>query len=394
MPDAPPVDLRELLRRPFSEAPIFGERQPIKLSRTPLCLVGFGSVGRAAAEELVRAGAKDLTIVDPKRYSESSVGLQCVPAEVGMLKVDTAHPSLVGPAARVVTYPDDIFTVPDGVVDPASVVIVSADNTRAAIGASRLAARRKARLAKINLEPEYNIIGARCFDYRGPYPICLECQISDSQYARQTHPQSCDGTGERSTRSSRALSRAAGRIAAIAALTLLDKGLASWVAMDLQFSLASGEATWSHLSPNAACRWCHDRHWALPVRRQCGPHEITLAELLRQSCLTPLPAIQVRFCRLVALESRCEACGASDRTPHWFRQWESPIGQCADCGGPLRAVPFFARREVPLQDLTPVLDRPLAAWGVQPGAVIELADGELRRAFVIGAPRGGRLVHA
>jgi hypothetical protein len=386
---AAPQEVAEL-RRKISG--LFGSRgglsraQHAALLRTHFCFVGWGSVGRPLGEALAEYGALDFTLIDPKSYLPKSVVSQCTADEIGMLKVEAGRRSLAASVARVRTYARDVFTVADGVVRPNSVVIVSADNARAAIGANRMAARMGCMLLKVNVEPEYAVVAVRAYDFRRPSLFCAECQLSDAHYQRQTHPQSCDGTGERPTSSPRVLSQAAGEIGATAALALLDESKATrWLNAETQFFAKTAEAVRSQLAPKPACRWDHQERWWPLERLSCAPHEIRLADLLRSAGVAPGGAAQASFCQRVALRSRCEQCCRELASPRWFTDWESGAGPCPHCKGRLQAVPFFARREVSLEDLAPVLNEPLATWGVASGAVIQVGHAGTRRAFVVGS---------
>ncbi len=71
----------------------------------------------------------------------------------------------------------------------------------------------------------------------------------------------------------------------------------------------------------------------------------------------------------------------------WICDPMSPMGECQSCGGPVHANPFATFSSVSLEPLMSVLDRPLAEWGVERYAVIELAQEGRRTAFVIGGQK-------
>ncbi len=75
-------------------------------------------------------------------------------------------------------------------------------------GALKLAPVCRCPLLKVNVEPNYPLISVRVYDLRPEAPaVCLECQMTDAQYAAQRHPASCDGGEERPTGSPRATAR-------------------------------------------------------------------------------------------------------------------------------------------------------------------------------------------
>jgi hypothetical protein len=49
----------------------------------------------------------------------------------------------------------------------------------------------------------------------------------------------------------------------------------------------------------------------------------------------------------------------------------------------LRPTPYWTYREIPASRLRPVFHQPLADWGVQPYAVIEVAGANGSRSFVL-----------
>ncbi len=144
-------------RQPFSG----GRRQ--FLSGVSITMVGVGSLARPFAELAVRRGADHFRLIDLKRYKPASVENQCLPNEVGQLKVDAVGQRLEELGARVETFPVDVFRVPDGVVEPGGVVISSVDNWRGFIGANRLAMRMNARLLKLNVEPKLHCAAVRAY---------------------------------------------------------------------------------------------------------------------------------------------------------------------------------------------------------------------------------------
>jgi hypothetical protein len=368
-----------------------GRPRPITqslLSRRHLYFLGFGSVARPMAQRALDCGVLDVTLADPKRYAEKSIVSQCEPSEVGRLKVEVGRECMTARGARVTIHPADLYDVPDGAVHANTTLIVSADNRRADVGANRLAVRMRALLLKVNVEPMYGMVSVRAFDFRRPSPVCVECAFSAETYSRQTHPKSCDGTGERSTGSPRILSQAAAELGVLALTETLDESRsARWLSHELLFSLETGTATWSELTPNRSCRCDHGESWPAMQRLASGPESISLAELARSAGIVVGQATHARFCRQVALQNRCEHCHHEVYGPRWLAVLDAATGDCPICGNHLRAVPFYVHGELPLDALNGVLEQPLAAWGVAPAAVIELTGATGRQAFAVGSDR-------
>ena len=250
-----------------------------------------------------------------------------------------------------------------------------------------------ARLVKVNVEPQFSLLSVRCYDLRQQPQICAECQMSARSYKLQRHPKSCDGTGERSTGSPRPLSQAAGTIGAVALVQLLDPATASrWCGRELQWSLATGRATWSELSPKAHCLWDHGERWPNLTRLDEGPRSLSLADLAAAAGIPGVGDASVRFCQQVALRGCCEGCGRRVEKVYWITGPDDALGTCPECGGRLLPISFWMHHELGLAKLRPVLQRPLAEWGVEPFAVLELDEGGVRRSFVVGggAPASAR----
>jgi hypothetical protein len=232
------------------------------------------------------------------------------------------------------------------------------------------------------------VVAVRAFDFRKSPPLCGECHFPEDRYQRQRHPKSCDGTGERPTGSPRILSQAAAELGLVALLEIIDESRAGrWFGQEMQYSLQTGQATWSRLRPNPACRCDHTQRWPALQRLASGPESISLAELARSAAIALGEANMVRFCRQVALRSRCEGCGYEVRSPRWLAELDAAAGACPRCGRRLLAVPFYVHSEVPWEALAAVAEQPLAEWGVAAAAVIELVGSSARQAFVIGSDR-------
>ena len=281
-------------------APAVSSLLAIDWSRLAACqavMVGVGAVGRALVELLAHLGLRRFVLIDPKPYRAVSVATQCEPDEVGRPKAIVLGERLRRLGAEVTTFVRDVYDVEPGHVEPDAIVIVSADNRRADIGANRLAAQMRVRLVKANVEPALLLAGIRCYDLRGARPeTCLECQLTDAQYAQQWHPASCEGPDGphgrpssvvRSTGSPRALTQIAASATALAVAQLVGsstRGESTWFARQWQLNLLTGQATWSQLGPKPACRWDHTRHWRSLRRLSARSDELTLSGLIETAC--------------------------------------------------------------------------------------------------------------
>lgn len=346
---------------------------------------GYGSIARPASELLAARGARRFLLIDPKRYRAASADSQCEPDEVGCLKVDVGAERLRALGAEVTTYKRDLFAVPEGVIDRRSIVITSVDNRRADIGSNRRAARIGARVLKVNVEPAYDVAAVRAYDFRRETTLCVECQFAEHHYLAQRHPKSCDGAGDgRRTNSPRWLSQAAASMAAIATMDLAcdESAAARWFGRQWQYFPQTGLVSTSRLTPKAVCRWDHARRWQDPVTLGAEEGSISLGELFKRSGVAPEPDAAVRFCQRVALAGSCADCHRKARLVRWVAD-ETAMARCESCGGRVHADAFWSFEELPLELLLAVFDRPLGDWGVEGGAVIELAGRERRQAFVV-----------
>jgi hypothetical protein len=355
-----------------------------RLHQTLLVFFGYGSIARPLADQLLKSGAQGFTLIDPKTYGELSTASQCEANEVGRLKVMVGAERLRAAGASVHPLPHDLYTVPDGHIARGAIAIASVDNRRADIGANRAAARMRARLLKINIEPALGTVSIRAYDFRTSKRVCVECQFSDSHYLQQRHPQSCDGSPDgRRTNSPRWLSEAAGSLGALAILQILaGRDLAAqWYDHEWQFDPQQqlGQSSWLTGKPD--CRWDHGRRWKNVFRLSAGPRAMRLSELVKGASEADT---RLQFCQQVALRGRCTSCGHEVPLIRWMGALEEQLAECADCGGAVRAVPFWTTSQLRLADASSVLDAPLSSWGVPPRAIIAVLAGGRTTSFVIG----------
>jgi len=353
---------------------------------TPV-LVGAGAVGRPLAEHLAFLGMRRCVIADPKRYKPQSRVSQCEPAEVGRFKAEVLADRLVRLGVDAQAMVEDIASVPPGIIEPESLVLVSVDNRRADIAAGRLAAMMRSRLLKVNVAPEYLMVSIRAYDLRADVvPLCLECQMTEEQYPDQHHPLSCDGGPEQPTGSPRALCSLAASAAALAAAQIIcspHHWAQRWFGRQWQQMLLGGTSAMLDLKANPACRWDHDCHWPNLERLPTGPGKTRLADLLAKTGGAELEEAELIFSARLATQGRCERCHANQQTVQWLPQADCRFGSC-HCGGTLMAVPFYTHDRLPLSVLAQQLDAPLSAWGVPPLAVVSIKTARDQRSFVIG----------
>ncbi|HVS34810.1 MAG TPA: ThiF family adenylyltransferase [Gemmataceae bacterium] len=355
------------------------------LARRPFVFIGAGAVGGPTTGLLANLGMRRCVLIDPKRYQLTSIATQCEPDEVGRLKVEAVAGRLRTMGVKATPLAVDVGAVEPGWVEDDAVIVVSADNRRADILANRLAAMMQAALVKVNIEPKYHWISVRAYDLRSDAPaVCLECPMTDAQYAAQRHPAGCEGDGERPTGSPRALCQAAAGVAALAAARLAD-GCPDWFGRQWDLNLAAGRATWCDLPANPDCRWEHGRRWRNRIRLDRDPTGVTPADLLKLAGRPSPSGVRWRLSARAALAVRCGGCGRDAPVLAWASRLSEPIGSCR-CGGELLPVPFCTFEELRAADLDGWLDRPLADWGVPPRAIlaVDTGDGE-QQSFVVGA---------
>jgi hypothetical protein len=277
--------------------------------------------------------------------------------------------------------------VPEGVIAPGAIVITSVDNRRADIVSNRRAARMGARLIKLNVEPALGVAAVRAYDFRQATPLCVECQFGDGHYAAQRHPKSCDGSVDgRRTNSPRWLSQAAAQIGVLATLDLAadGDGARDWLGHERQYFAQTGAVSRSQLVAKQACRWNHQRRWQNLVRLVHGAESISLRDLLDAAELAADPRVKIRFCQQLALRGRCSNCRADAGVVRWIADLQSAVGACPSCGGPLHSIPFSVFSTTSVEPLHGVLDLPLAEWGVERFAVLEMNRDDRRATFVVG----------
>jgi hypothetical protein len=358
-----------------------------RLSETDFVFAGAGAGNRPLAKALAYLGMKRAVIVDAKRYKEASVGSQCDPHEVGGHKAEIVAAELRGLGVDAEGIVSDVNDIEPGCVGPNAMLVTCVDDRRGDVGANRLAVMMAARLVKLNVEPLFMTASLRCLDLSVEHPkVCLECAMSEAQYAAQRHPASCDGGGpERPTGSPRALSQlAAGAAAlAIAQIVCAPAGYGKqWLGRQWQLNLLSGRATWSDLPANPNCKCDHGKRWRNLTRLGTGPEQTTLAELM--TVFGPDPAkVKLRFSAPVTTRCRCARCGMEHTQVYWARDLTKPVANCA-CGSVQLPVPFWTRATLPAKELRSRWLQRLWEWGVPSRAIIAVEREDQQRSFVIG----------
>lgn len=347
---------------------------------------GYGSIARPLADVLQNSGVRRFVLCDPKEYSQRSVASQCEADEVERRKAEVGMERLAAAGAQVAAYPRDLYEVPDGIVDPDTLVIASLDNPRATMGSSRRTVRMGGRMLKVNIEPAFETVAVRAYDYRHGCPLCVECQFGQHHYQNQRHPKSCDGPGDgRATNSPRWLSQAAANMGALAALEILtdDRLAKRWFGHEWNINFATQQVQRSQLMPKKNCRWSHTRRWRNVERLNAGVNEICLGELVKASAGRLDGKTHLNFCQRVALRGRCTHCHQDSDQPRWMFDLETDMHACDQCGHGVRASSFWAFDHLPARHLLPVMERPLSDWGVEPRAVINVTRGERETTFVV-----------
>lgn len=359
------------------------------LAQTPFVFLGTGAVGRPLARSLAWLGMRRASVVDRKRYKQQSVISQCDPADVDREKAVVVAEKLAASGVVTSAWPCDIDELPPGLIEPGALVVAALDNRLADVDANRLAGRMCARLVKVNVEPAYLTASVRFYDLRSPpAKVCAECQMNDAHYVQQRHPQSCDGGGpEQATGSPRPLCELAANAAALAIAQVVgspDRWARVWNGMQWQQSLLGGNGGFSQLAAKADCRWNHAEHWENLQRLPGDPGTMTLRDVFAAANVLPDSDTCVGFSARVATAGRCAQCQKRQPTLlYWVTRLDKPIGACA-CGGPIFAESFSTHHALPANRLLPVLDQPLAVWGVPRLSILEIERNRHRQALLIG----------
>jgi hypothetical protein len=111
---------------------------------------------------------------------------------------------------------------------------------------------------------------------------------------------------------------------------------------------------------------------------------ISLRDLFRAAGIESDGRVTIRFCQHVAMRGRCGRCRAEVAVVRWLADLQTPIGACATCAGPLWPNPFATFSATSLEPLLAVMDQPLAQWGVERFAAIELVRDDRSITFVVG----------
>lgn len=348
-------------------------------------LVGAGAVGRPLIRGLAQLGLRRAVIVDPKRYREQSIHSQCRPEEVGQLKAEVVAEELAALGVQAVALPRDVEQVPPGYFAN-SLVIVSVDNRRAEILTNRQAGRMRRPLLKANIEPLFLTASLRFYDFsQAQADVCLECQMSDAHYADQHHPLSCDGEGAgRPTASPRPLCEMAASAGALVAAQILGSPhywAKAWRNRQWQTNLLGGQTQMSELPAKPNCRWDHSDCWNNLTRLDRPLDQLTLAELIFAAGMA-VERASIKLSTQATMRVRCSGCGTSQGRLHAINRLDDELGRC-DCGGALRATPFYCFDHIAAADLAPWLDWPLSQCGVEPLSVVSVADDNRESSFLL-----------
>jgi hypothetical protein len=183
------------------------------------------------------------------------------------------------------------------------------------------------------------------------------------------------------------LSQAAANLAVLATLDLAaDEAAAdNWIGRETQYFPATGRVTSSRLEANPNCRWDHTARWPNLVRLSEDVTTICLRELFWTAAIEMDARAKIRFCQQVAVRGRCAQCKNDFALVRWIVDSQAGLGPCPACGSPLLPIPFSVFSELSTEPLFTVMEVPLAMWGVEPAAVIEISRDERRVSFVVGS---------
>ena len=189
---------------------------------------------------------------------------------------------------------------------------------------------------------------------------------------------------QRHTDSPRALSAAAGQLAAAALAGLLDGGPAAGelYGYETLHHLRTGQIIRSTLSRFAECRWDHARHWSNLFWLSESPSDVSLEHLVPLAHRAPSDRVQFAFDHGVTRWVCCDSCHDRRRMTRWFADLRAAVGLCPSCGGTLRPFSFGTRQSATSRQLRDVYRQPLADWGVPTGAVIEVNTQGYIRTFI------------
>jgi hypothetical protein len=370
---------------------------PSTVAACTITLCGAGAVGRALADHIPAFGISRLNVIDPKPYSDRSIATQCAPHDVGHFKADVVARLARKRGLDARPYTTDLFSVPDGILGEAGIVVSCTDNSRALIGANRLAARMRCRLLKVNIEPLCDTISVRAYWPCAPQVTCAECQLSDRHYDRQLHPHSCDAEGvQRSTNSPRALSAATANMAIEALGAMLAEGsdARDWYGYETLHNCRTGQTTRSALERFDECRWDHTCHWSNVFWLSESPVDVSLEQLVPRAQRTPSSQIRFSFDHCLTRWVCCDGCFTRRRATRWFADLQAVVGTCPQCAGALRPFPFGVRQSATSHQLRDVYRQPLADWGVPTGAVIEVDSQGYVRTFVLGGANPAGVINS
>jgi hypothetical protein len=241
-----------------------------------------------------------------------------------------------------------------------------------------------ARLLKLNVEPQVACAAVRSFWLGSGSAICGEDQMDDRHYRDQLHPRSCDAAlGERPTASPRELCELAARLGLVALHRMVTRDRRHWHGRQWHYSPETGRLITSHLVANPECRCEHAAGWRLVAHPVQLPAPLSLRIIFQQTGVPMTATSRIRFCRRVALRTRCDACLRECHLPYWVDDVDAAGPACVHCGQPTHAIPFWTFQEVTCDQLAAVINLPLPRWGVPPLAVIEVSNRGRRRAIVV-----------
>lgn len=122
---------------------ILTEEQLQEIQSTSILLVGCGGIGGHIADQLVRFGVSNITIVDYDLFETSNLNRQlfCTEDTIGSYKVDILHRELylINSTCNIVTIQKRIEEVPEDIYQTIDLIIDAVDSPRTKVYLSKQA---------------------------------------------------------------------------------------------------------------------------------------------------------------------------------------------------------------------------------------------------------------
>lgn len=353
---------------------IGAKRGPEELGAKRVVLVGCGSVGGRIADDLARAGAGALWLVDPKVYKPESVLTHGITlAEVGLGKAETVarrckqlHPGmrLFYRRGRAQELPMDAFAEAD-------LVVLAADNLACELDVGERCHRLRRPLLQAAVHGESLTVVLRSFtnhETRSACPRCLfgpgelaalegEMQFSCEAVTESREPSELPGGP---TMSASALCALAASMAGCQILRWAHGLGEPWGDSVLEYNAYTHRSVRAPARSHPDCP-CEHAPWnvrAVPRSlRQC-----TVRDLLSWSGASPSEFATLVIDGFEWAEGAVCNCGTLPPEGRFVPAGQ-PAAACAGCGASMAADVFLRSPGVSLGRLREAADRTLAALG-------------------------------